>query len=167
MKYLKTYNKLIESNFVMMPIDNDWVECIEARDISMIENMIKDGYDINKLVYFTDDELDIAINYAAFYNHEDVIDILLKYNAELDIIVDANNTTAMKVSYNIHLDEYDSLKKIIERTPKYILFYRNSSDKYFIDYIENKKSIFAFFKKDFPEIYKQYKQLKMSKKFNL
>jgi hypothetical protein len=158
MKYLISFNESFND------IDEQWIKNLKDINLSKIEKMIKNGYDINKII----DGLLIrntALNYAAFFKYDNLIKLLLKYDARLDIIISNNNTTLLMTSFNITKNNYQALKLILEKTPKELLFHENNLNKTFISYLE--KDILDLFKKDYPEIYKNYEKYEKSKKFNI
>jgi hypothetical protein len=172
MKYIKKF-ELLQENNKNTEIDKEWAYCIMESNIECIEEMIQNGYDINKNIYFYD-ENDIpfflrttALNFAIHDYSSDVIDILIKYNVDFSSPNSNDNTPLMIVSreaedYNFY-DYGFMFKKIIEHTPKKKLLYKNKFGKTFIDYLSANKELLGVFIKDYPDLYRKYSKMKKRK----
>ena len=108
MKYLKTYEALITLDLDQEELELLMDDAIENDKIKVVESLLKNGFDPNHRNFTKDEPLILT---AAYEENIEIVKLLIKYNADLNIIVDDSTIIESILTYCIDSNTLKGITK--------------------------------------------------------
>ena len=108
MKYLKTYEALITLDLDQEELELLMDDAIENDKIKVVESLLKNGFDPNHRNFTKDEPLILT---AAYEENIEIVKLLIKYNADLNIIVDDSTIIESILTYCVDSNTLKGITK--------------------------------------------------------
>ena len=162
--------KLFENGYDNFQYDKEWIEAVENTDYDKVEYLLVLGYDPDRELIFSysdedndTGETETALQYCSFMKKIDICELLIKYNADVNIKDNSNNTILMKSVFTRYDERLFDL--ILNNIDSKLIMNRNNLNRTLFDYIgiSEKNKIFT----KYPYIKRLYLTDQRKQKFNL